>query len=81
MRNEMQDKNIRSKQVNFRVSQEVYDALKKRASDLGKSTSLYLKDIVVADLDFSRRQQTSSDDVQMIMRRLDDIEELLQERR
>lgn len=79
MRTKMQDKNIRSKQVNFRVSQKTYDAIEKRASELGKSMSLYVNDIVVADLNGISHQSALSDDIQMIIQRLDNIEELLQE--
>lgn len=76
----MHDKNIHSKQVNFRVSQKIYDALEKRASELGKSMSLYVNDIIVDDLNSSNRQPVSADVIQMIMHRLDDIEKLLHEK-
>lgn len=79
-KNKMDTKTIRSKQVNFRVSQKIYDAVNRRASELGKSRSLYLNDIIVADLELSGSQPASSYDVQMIMARLDNIEELLCEK-
>jgi hypothetical protein len=75
--NNNENNTIRSKQVNFRVSQKIYDAVNRRASELGKSRSLYLNDIIVADLELSGSQPASSYDIQMIMQRLDDIEELL----
>lgn len=77
MKNNNENNTIRSKQVNFRVSQKIYDAVNRRASELGKSRSLYLNDIIVADLELSGSQPASSYDIQMIMQRLDDIEELL----
>ncbi len=76
-KNNNENNTIRSKQVNFRVSQKIYDAVNRRASELGKSRSLYLNDIIVADLELSGSQPASSYDIQMIMQRLDDIEELL----
>lgn len=40
----------RTKQINFRIAEDLYYEVKQRADDLNKTISLYLNDLVIADL-------------------------------
>lgn len=65
--------NIRDKQVNFRVSEEKYSALKERAENQGKTISLYLNDLVSADLALHKDSFNSDFQVE-VLKRLAEIE-------
>lgn len=40
----------RTKQINFRIAEDLYYEVKQRAEDLNKTISLYINELVIADL-------------------------------
>lgn len=72
---------FRTKQVNFRISEDRYNELKARADEQGKTISLYLNDLVNADLNFSKQiVMSEKEGLEEIMRKLDSIERYLYSR-
>lgn len=43
----------KTKQVNFRVTDEIYQGIKKRAEERGQTVSNYVGDVVSWDIDFA----------------------------